>query len=27
VRQDAVDEDGRLRRWQALRALKDGLEF
>ena len=27
ARQDAVDEDGRLKRWQALRALKDGLEF
>ena len=27
VRQDAIDEDGPLKRWQALRALKDGLEF
>jgi hypothetical protein len=27
VRQEAVDEDGPLKRWQALRALKDGLDF
>jgi hypothetical protein len=27
VRQETVDEDGRLKRWQALLALKDGLEF
>jgi len=27
VRQEAVDEDGPLKRWQALQALKDDLEF